>query len=336
MPKVKLAEEKEEWKWSQIRDEQDVIEIIGFDNIYDCSSNDTEDIYEVPIREDIISNYGIVHAVEKQLWEENGEEPTFEEVANELDMTTEQVESIEYIYNDAVFWQPYTRGIIMINGEEGAGKDLLGNSLACRFRNYYGKTPILDSRPTPDFGFCIPYSMEFLVDQVKRINHIVGSHSSALATGHGWNDPEMGKIFLKGSTMLFSEFGNIMHRMKQTSPKSRIMASILKQWRHIEYCMICCDADERAVDPNYFLPRVTCRIHAIQSYKEDHFIYHFYPVKSITKTSALNIPGKIQKLYLVGNEPHPGLNGKCPYDIYHTKNAQGIDIPKSLLKGENK
>ena len=331
MAKAELVEESE-WNWSQIKSEEDIYEVIGFNNIYDCTPKDSGDIYDVPIREDIISNYMIVDSIEKQLIEETGEEPTYEDVASELGMTPEEVETIEYLYTDAKFWQPYTRGIIMINGEEGAGKDLLGNSLACRFRNYYGKTPILDSKPKPDFGFCIPYSLEFLVDQVKRINHITGSHSSALADGNSWDDPEKGKIFLKGSTLLFSEFSNIMHRMKQSSPKSRIMASILKQWRHIEYCMICCDADERSVDPNYFLPRITCRIHAVQHSKKDYFAYHFHPVKSLTSSQALNVAGQRQKLYLVGNEPHPGLNGKCPYDIYVSKNAQGIDIPKSLMK----
>ena len=340
MPKKKIElieeEQEQQWKWDDIKTVDDIPDIIGLDNLYDSTPEDFEHIYEVNIREDITHNYDIVCQAEQIVSEMiDGQEPTYAEVAEFLQMPTQDVITIEKLYNAATFWERFVRGIILIFGEEGAGKDLLAHFLAFWFREAYGKVPILDSKPSQKFGFpVIPFSDEFLISQIKRINSMVSAKSNATAkieSSKEWHADD-GQVFIKNCTFLFSEFSNVMHKMTQSNPKARLMGRIAKQWRHLEYCMITCDADKNSLDPNYFYPRVTCEIKAIQHEADDVFCYRIQPLKYNTADKALQTAGPREYVYLVGNEPHPCLNWNRPYDIYVTKNAQTIDLPKSYLK----
>lgn len=336
MPKPKLVEPEEKTgiDWANIKTLDDVAQLPD-EVMFDCTPDDFgESIYDVEINPDIVSMFETAEEAKESLTQKLHRKPTIEEIAEFLNWSEWDTWCAFWKYQDAQKWAPLTRGIIMIHGREGGGKSLLMNILGFKFREYYGKMPLPDSRPKPPFGPNIPFSREFFIHQIERINSMVEDGSSALYTqdtSKRWISPK-GEVFIKWATFLLDEFSNDMHRMEQSKPIARLWGRVFKLWRHLECCIICCDADKRSIDPNYAMPRVTCEIKARAHSTPNRFIYDVTPLQFNTATQTLHMAGDMWHFYIDGNQPHESLNGLRPYDIYSTKNPQRVDIPKSLLK----
>lgn len=69
---------------------------------------------------------------------------------------------------DAEFWSVILRGIVLLTGAPGQGKGITSHMIAFKMKRYFNKTVISDTRPRLLFGEYIPFSMDFLVEQLDR------------------------------------------------------------------------------------------------------------------------------------------------------------------------
>jgi hypothetical protein len=97
------------------------------------------------------------------------------------DLTPEEKE-------DAEFWSKILRGIVLVTGAPGQGKGVLSHMIAFKMKRYFKKLVISDTRPRPLFGDYIPFSAEFLVEQLDRQIEVanpfkITSYSSSVFVG---------------------------------------------------------------------------------------------------------------------------------------------------------
>lgn len=323
----KLEEFKDESQaivWKDIHTKEDLMNIPK-EYLYDRTVEDSDVIYEVKIRPDVINNHMRVASAESILFDINGQEPWDYEIAEYMGIPVEKLHDIETVYNTVTFFSNFTRGIVVVNGDEGSGKDLLTYFMGYIYREYFNMMPCIDAKPRDSYGLYAPFSVPFLREQLDRVNELTNCNNANLADPDAWKG-----IFIKRGFIHLTEGSNWMHRFKQTTNKGFVMGQLMKNFRHLEFCCIFCDADKHSLDPKQFMPRVTCDITAIQTYHPGIFRYYFQPIKYSTSTQQLNCSGKSEFLELIGDQPHPCLDGKRPYDIYNTKGATFFELPKNF------
>lgn len=245
---------------------------------------------------------------------------------------------------DALWWWPVlSRGLILITGPPGQGKTLTMTALVHKARYYYMRYPILDYKPREVFGEYIPFSVDFLVEQLKRVNEMIQAGNDLLArqTGHKWFASEGREVFIRNGVLGLDELGKKwMPHNSAMNPVNQLIASIYTIYRHLNLTIIGCATDQHDVDKNNCLPKVT--VHATSDWavnKRDTTILTLKPVRYNGITGVLNMRAKKRKVLLNGKKPIPELgckdNGEsiCLYDLYKSDNVVGVRIPNSLLGG---
>lgn len=110
---------------------------------------------------------------------------------------------------DAIFLRKFARqGVIILSGDVGGGKSGLSTILGWKFKRYFKKIAIMDSKPRPLFGEYIPWSEEFVVDQLHRIEEMQSVNNDSLMNQQSnleWYAPS-GQVFLKNSVLILEEF----------------------------------------------------------------------------------------------------------------------------------
>ena len=254
------------------------------------------------------------------------------------DLTDEEIE-------DALWWWPVlSRGIVLITGPPGMGKTGTMTALVHKARYYYLRYPILDYKPRPAFGDYIPMSVDFLVNQIQRVNEMTQAGNDLLARqqGHRWFATQ-GEVFIKNAVMGLDEFGKKwMPHGSAGNPVNQLLASLGTIWRHLNLTIIGCATDIHDVDAHNGLPKVT--VHAKSDWsinKTDTTILTMRPVQYNGTTGVLNMRGKKRKVRINGRKPIRELGLKadgtptCLFDLCKSGNDVAIRIPNSLLAGRS-
>ena len=71
--------------------------------------------------------------------------------------------------DDAFFWKDYMRGVWLVTGPPGSGKDVLVNMVAYKMKHFFGLTPILDYKPCAPFGYYEFFDTKLFVTEVQKI-----------------------------------------------------------------------------------------------------------------------------------------------------------------------
>lgn len=277
------------------------------------------------------------------------------EIRDPIDMRHINPNLTEDEAEDAMFWKDFVNGILLVTGEPGSGKGIFLHMLAYKMKYYFGKRAILDTRPRKAFGKYIPFSKEFLAEQVDRL--------SAMETGNGEmsNDgkwyalipetrteiSEKGKevqintgkmikkeILLRNSTMGLDEYGNRYMPRKQSN--LAISIDLLKLYdirRHLQ-CLtlgvgISVDDFNRAALAKTAWEARCQFLDQAEELEEDPtaliFGVKLRPVSYDPIQDVLAKGRDIARLRIDAKEPKHMLNGLAWKDIYNTQNATGYD-----------
>ncbi|MEO0250137.1 MAG: hypothetical protein ABIN58_11560, partial [candidate division WOR-3 bacterium] len=91
-----------------------------------------------------------------------------------------------YEIADAERWARFTRGVMLITGVPGSGKTALMNILAWKFRRYFRRRVILDSKPRRIFGPYVYYTHEFLYEMAERLRLYTGINTKSGHDAKHW------------------------------------------------------------------------------------------------------------------------------------------------------
>jgi hypothetical protein len=264
-------------------------------------------------------------------------------------LTEEEVE-------DAFFWKDYNRGKILITGEPGSGKGITAHMIAYKMKYYYGKTAIIDTRPRKKFGNYVPFSPDFLEEQIARMKLIEEGCGKVLNDGR-WiafeprteeddnrnRDKVRGEVFMRNSVMLLDEYGN--KYMPRLQPNIRISQDLLKLdnfWRHM-HCLTLgvgvslTDFNRKAIDKSVWeakCVRMSNKWKIRNNTDINDIVIGVYlsAVKYNPATDDLTKASDVTGLVINASQPKNCLGGLCWKDIFNTDNAQGFESSLSRRK----
>lgn len=249
-------------------------------------------------------------------------------VENEIEMRDDLT---PYEIADAKRWSRFSRGVMLITGIPGAGKTSLMNILAWKFRRYYGKTVILDSKPRQLFGPYIPYSSLFLYEMCERLRLYTDVMSQTLDSTRHWYT-ERGEIFIRNAVIGLDEIKRYLPRETPGYSISQLWLSLFTVWRHLNSLIIgCCTKKEDVTSHCY--PEITTEVRCVAiADAPGMFKAVIYPLRFNTGTMVFNVVGKpiavvTNILEPIPPERHPPLAGYRWCDIYNSWNAQSVRVP---------
>lgn len=241
---------------------------------------------------------------------------------------------------DAIFLRRFAKqGVILLSGDVGGGKSSLANIWGWKFKRYFGKLAIMDSKPRPLFGEYIPWSEEFIIEQLHRIEEIQSANNNSLTSqtsASEWHAPS-GQIFLKNSVLILEEFKRYCPRDNSNIAICQAIHSLLTVRRHLDMVIIglCTNRHDIA---EKITPEVTSEVVCkAMTTKQGVLRADLYPLKQTGIMGQFRVTGKsirIETDVLTPQDPfrHPTMVGNAWKDLYNSWNAQGIRIPKVLEK----
>lgn len=254
--------------------------------------------------------------------------------------------------DDAEFWKQYRRGLMLVTGPPGQGKDLFLHMLAYKMKRYFMMNAILDSKPRKLFGTYIPFSQEFLVEQLDRLMEVstgvvkdFDPENPPLVKPHVERDgrwiSSRGEVFIRRAVWGLNEFGSrYMYRREPHQPIKRALLKTFTIWRHLQSLIIGVGTEREDIDGSCF-PKVTCEVRMQRLSVLDGRILNperlvfgamIYPLRYVSATGELMVSGKPQPLVIDADVPKDCLSGYAWKDLFNTDNAVGFEPPKSMRR----
>lgn len=227
------------------------------------------------------------------------------------------------------------RGVMLISGEPGGGKDLFTISTSSIFKYAFNRPIIMDFKPNRLFGQYTLFGVNEIIDTIRAIakaKRVAGIEDSAdkmelaqfmeeetvkwLLEGEGYD-------LFKGAVYYISELKKVAHNRNPMSRTNKFTGTLCTVWRHLDLLFMGTHVKENEIDVKAFLEYAKLRTYCRQTLKPDEFIAvvsrRMYAgsdfVVSNVRFKSLVIP-------INGREPREYLGGKCFYDLYHTKHMR--------------
>src|SRR3990172_112750 len=233
-------------------------------------------------------------------------------------------------------------GVCLVIGEEGSGKTMLVHALTFDAKYLFGKLDILDRPPRREFGRYIPFSTEFLKEQLARLQDMADGHGKVTSDGK-WLSSR-GQVLIRHSVIMLDEFGG-RHMGRLTAPNiepKKSLLSLLSLNRHLQ-CLFLGVGTELNDFDRHFFPHVDYIIGCTRidppPYPADgsgiKIVGRIQRVKYNRGRDTFDQVGDASYIGIDGSKPRNYLGGLAYKDIFHTDNVQAPSISKSMrLKEE--
>ena len=262
---------------------------------------------------------------------------------------------------------PFSRGLMLITGEVGAGKGTFANPFAWKMRRYFQKPVGMDYMPRKLFddyynapkvwnekkGKFDLAEKYFLFDENtlmkdlrnmhqvamgqsndlnKRVSEFENLKNSALKTLANKWIAEQGIVRMQNSVLVLDELWKYVHNRDPHNKMGRTIAGIIKIWRHLDLLMIGMAPRKDEIDVKACLRYITHEVRCEwMSTKKNTTKATIYPVRFITSRGNFNISGKPFVIYMDGGREREFLGGKRYFDMFNSKNA--ISLKPASMTG---
>lgn len=227
-----------------------------------------------------------------------------------------------------------SRGIMIVTGMPGSGKDLWGNVLTWKLRRFFkGKKVFRDEKPRKIFGYYEPFDdttiMHEFVQLISELNEELPDEISRkdieavkkmADLSNQWL-ARIGEEKLKNSVLYQTEFWRFMHNRKPFSPTGILMGAIIKRWRHLDLLVVGTAPLKRELDAISCLPYVTHEVRCSATTDPNKFQYRFFPVRYVGTRGVLEVAGKPIPFIIDGGKHREELGGKRYFDLYVSKST---------------
>ena len=224
------------------------------------------------------------------------------------------------------------RGVMLISGEPGGGKDLFAISTSAIFKYCFNRPIILDFKPKRLFGnyrlLGVNEILE-LVEEVAKQYRVSGIESSAdskelaqfmqeaivkwLLEGEGY------KIF-RGAIYVVSELKKVAFNRNPMSRTNKFIGTLNSVWRHLDLLEMGTHVYPNEIDVKAFLQYAKLRAYCSQTLRPNVFRAKIERGMYAGPDFVIsNLRMKPLILYIDGKEPRDFLGGDCFYNLYKTK-----------------
>ncbi len=237
-----------------------------------------------------------------------------------------------------------SRGVMLISGEPGAGKDLFGVSFCARQKYLFGRKILLDFLPRRAFGSYELFDAEIMMREINKMSKLAkvqGIETSVDQKEYDefigdatvkWALEGEGESILKGAVLYLSELKRYCPNREPMNRFNKFIGSINSIWRHLDLLVIGTHVFPREIDRFTYLAyaklRATCSWSITKPSTADVTIARG---AFIGPDCVYNVEGRPLTLHVEGKEPRGWLGGKCYFDLYKSKNYVNL---KPVLRKE--
>lgn len=258
-----------------------------------------------------------------------------------LRFAEQEIETDDFPVRDGLSWRAkklvdqlstIARGFMLINGENGGGKDLFAVSTAATFKYCFGRRAILDFLPCETFGEYVLLDVSTIlqiVEDIARSYRVQGIEKSAdskelaqfmqeaivkwLLEGEGYD------IF-KGAVFYISELKKVAYNRNPMSRTNKFIGTLGTCWRHLDLLVMGTHVYENEIDIKAYLQYAKLRAYCKQTMTQNLFKVTMMRGQYAGPDFVIsNILMKPLVFYIDGNEPRDFLGGKRFYDLWKTK-----------------
>lgn len=223
---------------------------------------------------------------------------------------------------EAEFLRTISKGVMLITGKAGSGKDLLGHSIAYMNKYYFGRRVLLDSPPKKAFGEYTLFNTSVMMKEIDKM----AKSSRAELTDNEMQDInlewiEQNQTMFRGAVLYLQELKRYCYNRNPHNPVNKFIGSLCTVWRHLDLLIIGTHIQKHEIDQYSFLYYVShwakCTWNLTRPNTTDAKITRGAFIGS---TGVFDVTAKPIILHVDGNKERDILNGKRFYDLYHSKN----------------
>ena len=235
-----------------------------------------------------------------------------------------------------------SRGVMLVTGEPGSGKDLFGVSFAARQKYLFGRRILLDFLPKKAFGDYTLFNAQVMNGEINRMAKKSGV--DGIFTGDDVSEGDQfleeetrkwalegeGEVLLKNAVLYLSELKRYCYNRNPHNKFNKFVGSINSVWRHLDLLVIGTHVLAHEIDRYTYLSyakiRATCDWSITRPGTTDVTIARG---AFITSDSVYRVEGQPLVLHVDGGVPRSWLGDKRFFDLYKTKNYVNL---KPVLK----
>ena len=249
---------------------------------------------------------------------------------------------------DADFQRSISKGVGLVSGDPGSGKDLFTCSTAFMQKYYFPtRKVLLDFLPCRPFGEYIPFGMREMMHEINKMAKKAGVENAQNSKdpkeeeefgeylegeAAKWATEGEGELLFTDAVWYMQELRAKAYNRNPNGRTNKFIGGILTVWRHLDLLVMGTHTDPDEIDYKAFLKKVTWRAKCRWSITRPH-------TTIVTVARGVFIGGggvfaveQKPVLYLVdGDKPREFLDGKRLFDIYKSKNKD-INLKPSLPK----
>jgi len=246
----------------------------------------------------------------------------------------------------------FGKGLILVTGPPGAGKDLFVKSTCWKMKRYFDRHVLLDDRPKSLFGPYIPFSDKLLKNEMRvskliasgKVKESVKDISFVQEYTEGFKEWMQGEgtSVMKGAVLGLTEYQPYMDKRRPAAKMNIIMGNINRLWRHMGITIFGIVQNEEDLDTFRCLPYVTTRVSCfwMGNYTTRANIYRckFVQGKDVLQTSdpepfPYEVNGKKSRENLplvLDSKGNPVIDKygrkvhKCYFDLFNSQNTLSI------------
>jgi len=233
------------------------------------------------------------------------------------------------------------RGVAIVTGPVGSGKDLLGHAISWVIKRCFKDRKVLkDEKPRALFGYYEPFNTMTVVQElIEKLPEVMPGeiarqdiklYKRMENLANQWLDGG-GEQKLAGGVLYLTEFWKYMLNRSPFSPMGILLGAILKRWRHLDLLVIGNAPRRHELDRFTCLPYVTTEIRCRWA-GADEAIYRIFRTTYIGSQGILKVVGKPKQITIDGGEPRDFLGGKRFFDLFVSKSRSSTSFGGGLQK----
>lgn len=247
------------------------------------------------------------------------------------------------------------RGVMLVTGEAGSGKDLFGHALAAKNKYYFSdlvdpskpRKVLLDVPPKKAFGEYIPFDSAVMMKEISKMAKAAkmgGVENSKdqkevdqfieEETGK-WLLEGKGQMLFKGAFLYLEELKNYCYNREPHRLFNKYIGKLCDVHRHLDMLIVGTHIREEEIDVNTFLSKTTHRAKCFWSLSMPNTTQvKIARGRYYVGSNVWNVQSRPFVMNVNGAEPQEFLNGACYYDLYATKNY--VNLKPVVNKKEEK
>lgn len=248
------------------------------------------------------------------------------------------------VIDDMEFCRKWQRGIGLVTGGVGSGKTGFITSSAYKGKFYFGRTPILDYKPTEKFGYYQLFNQQTYIGMLEQMNGVISGEITAeikktkggeKASGlleqatKEWLDTE-GQSYFQHSVLVLDELKRYLDKRRPHNPMGLLLSDMFVIWRHLDILILGATTNENYLDFRAF-NELSLKVNCV-SFGHGNTWALIHRVKRVSPRGVIEIADEPDYYSLNLFKPREILNGESYSKIYNTTNLISLKIPKSMRR----